>query len=120
MYGIWTWVEDGGSRSPASTALILTGGLALIVGSYFWFVSRRIDRGRGPARRGHRRGRGRARLLQPGQLLADRDRARGDGRRPRVGLQRILAARVGIIGVLFAAGGLLFEYYTRGHTTPTF
>ena len=24
-----------------------------------------------------------------------------------------------IVGVLFAAGGLLFEYYTRGHTTPT-
>jgi hypothetical protein len=26
---------------------------------------------------------------------------------------------LGVVGVLFAVGGLLFEYYTRGHTTPT-
>ena len=25
-----------------------------------------------------------------------------------------------IVGLLFAVGGLLFEYYTRGHTSPTF
>ena len=27
---------------------------------------------------------------------------------------------LGLIGVLLAAGGMLFEYYTRGHTSPTF
>ena len=29
-------------------------------------------------------------------------------------------AALGLILVLFSVGGLLFEYYTRGHTSPTF
>ena len=37
IYGFW-------SREPAGTvALILTGGLALIVGSFLWFTSRRLE-----------------------------------------------------------------------------
>ena len=74
----------------------------------------------GPARRGHRRGRRRAGLLQPGQLLADRHRAGRDGRRTGPGVLEYWLLVGGIVGVLFAVGGLLFEYYTRGHTSPTF
>jgi hypothetical protein len=37
VYGIW-------SREPiGTTALVLSGGLTLLVGGFFWFVSRRID-----------------------------------------------------------------------------
>ena len=35
MYGIWTWVEDGRVEVAGVTALVLTAGLSLIVGSYF-------------------------------------------------------------------------------------
>jgi hypothetical protein len=37
VYGIW-------SREPiGTTALALSGGLTLLIGGFFWFVSRRID-----------------------------------------------------------------------------
>ena len=37
VYGIW-------SREPiGTTALVLSGGLTILVGGFFWFVSRRID-----------------------------------------------------------------------------
>ncbi|MGY1813125.1 cytochrome c oxidase subunit 4 [Blastococcus sp. SYSU D00820] len=37
VYGVW-------SREPiGTTALALSGGLTLLVGGFFWFVSRRID-----------------------------------------------------------------------------
>ena len=37
VYGIW-------SREPiGTTALVLSGGLTVLVGGFFWFVSRRID-----------------------------------------------------------------------------
>jgi hypothetical protein len=40
VYGIW-------SREPAGTvALALTGGLGLIIGSFLWFTSRRLDQAR--------------------------------------------------------------------------
>lgn len=40
VYGIW-------SKEPAGTvALALTGGLGLIIGSFLWFTSRRLDQAR--------------------------------------------------------------------------
>jgi hypothetical protein len=37
VYGVW-------SREPiGTTALALSGGLTILVGGFFWFVSRRID-----------------------------------------------------------------------------
>jgi Cytochrome c oxidase subunit IV len=37
VYGIW-------SKEPiGTTALVLSGGLTVLVGGFFWFVSRRID-----------------------------------------------------------------------------
>jgi O-antigen/teichoic acid export membrane protein len=37
VYGIWSQEPIG------TTALVLSGGLTLLVGGFFWFVSRRID-----------------------------------------------------------------------------
>ena len=37
VYGVW-------SREPiGTTALALSGGLTILVGGFFWFISRRID-----------------------------------------------------------------------------
>src|SRR5215470_3649707 len=43
LYGIWTDKADGRVEPAGTAALILSGGLLGITGSFFWFVSRRID-----------------------------------------------------------------------------
>src|SRR6516165_8797594 len=42
LYGIWTEKADGHVEPAGLAALILSGGLLGIAGSFFWFVSRRI------------------------------------------------------------------------------
>jgi hypothetical protein len=120
-YGIWTWVEDDRVEVIGTTALILSGGFALIIGSYFWFVSRRIDpRPEDRLDAEIAEGAGELGFFSPGSYWPI-----------TIGAAALLAAlglaftewwivAIGIIGVLFAVGGLLFEYYTRGHTSPTF
>lgn len=44
LYGVLTAVfADGGVEWAGTTALALTGGMALIVGTFFRFVARRLD-----------------------------------------------------------------------------
>ena len=120
-YGIWTWVEDGRVEVAGTTALILTGGLALIVGSYFWFISRRIDpRPEDRLDADIAEGAGELGFFSPGSYwpvgLAFAAMVAGLG----LAFSEYWLLALGVIGVLFAVGGLLFEYYTRGHTTPTY
>ncbi len=120
-YGLWTWIEDGRVEAAGTTALVLTGGLGLIVGSYFWFVSRRIDpRPEDRLDADIAEGAGELGFFSPGSYwpvgLAFGAMIAGLG----LAFSEYWLLALGLIGVLFAAGGLLFEYYTRGHTTPTF
>jgi hypothetical protein len=121
MYGVWTWVEDGRVEVAGVTALVLTGGLALIVGSYFWFVSRRIDpRPEDRLDADIAEGAGELGFFSPGSYwpfgIAFAAMIAGLG----LAFSEYWLLALGLIGVLFAVGGLLFEYYTRGHTSPTF
>ncbi|MFW3170756.1 cytochrome c oxidase subunit 4 [Geodermatophilus sp. CPCC 206100] len=106
VYGVW-------SREPiGTTALVLSGGLTLLIGGFFWFISRRID-----ARPEDRK---------------DADIADGAGElgffSPSSYWPFALAASAGLMGValaffyawlillaaaalLITIGGLLFEYY---------
>ena len=43
VYWLWTDSTAGGPDWIGTTALVLSGSLCLMVGGYFWFVSRRID-----------------------------------------------------------------------------
>lgn len=44
VYGVWTHLQSGYGVEPVGlVALLLTGGLALIAGSYLQFISRRIE-----------------------------------------------------------------------------
>jgi hypothetical protein len=120
-YGLWTWVDSGQVEVAGTTALILTGGLALIVGSYFWFVSRRIDpRPEDRLDADIAEGAGELGFFSPGSYwplgLAFAAMIAGLG----LAFSEYWLLALGVVGVLFAAGGLLFEYYTRGHTTPTY
>jgi hypothetical protein len=120
-YGLWTWVEDDRVEVAGTTALVLTGGLALIVGSYFWFISRRIDpRPEDRLDADIAEGAGELGFFSPGSYwpigLAFTAMIAGLG----LAFSEYWLLALGIIFVLFTVGGLLFEYYTRGHTSPTF
>jgi hypothetical protein len=119
-YGLWTWVEDDRVEVAGTTALVLTGGLALIVGSYFWFISRRIDpRPEDRLDADIAEGAGELGFFSPGSYwpigLAFTAMIAGLG----LAFSEYWLLALGIVGVLFTVGGLLFEYYTRGHTSPT-
>jgi hypothetical protein len=43
IYATFTALSRGGTEWAGVTALVLTGGLAMIVGTYFRFVARRLD-----------------------------------------------------------------------------
>ena len=120
-YGVWTWVEDGRVEVAGVTGLLLTGGLGLIVGSYFWFISRRIDpRPEDRLDADIAEGAGELGFFSPGSYwpvgLAFAAAIGGLG----LAFSEYWILALGLIGVLIAAGGMLFEYYTRGHTSPTF
>ena len=120
-YGLWTWIEDERVEVAGTTALVLTGALALIVGSYFWFISRRIDpRPEDRLDADIAEGAGELGFFSPGSYwpfgIAFAAMIAGLG----LAFSEYWMLALGLIGVLFAAGGLLFEYYTRGHTTPTY
>jgi|SRR5829696_453379 len=121
IYGVWTWADSGRVEVVGATALILSGGLMLLIGSYFAFVARRIDaRPEDRSDADIAEGAGELGFFSPGSYwpvtLA--------GSAAIAGLGLVLVewwlVAVGVIAVLFSVGGLLFEYYTRGHTSPTF
>jgi hypothetical protein len=118
VYAFWTRAELGSVDWIGSTALVLSGLLSGMCAGYFWFVSRRID-------------------LRP-EDRPDADMAEGAGEigffSPGsywpfgLGLAALVAGIglvywqiwllvIGVVGVLFATGGLLFEYYTGARRT---
>ena len=120
VYGFWSHASNGRTEVIGVTALVLSGGLCLIMGSYFWFVARRID-------------------LRP-EDRSDADIAEGAGELGFFSpgsywpLGVAFAAALAALGlafweywliimagaaIMFTVGGLLFEYYTRGHSAPT-
>ena len=103
------------------SALTLSGGLCLLICSYVGFVARRIDPR--PEDRGDAdiaEGAGELGFFSPGSYwpitLAASAAIAGLG----LAFVEWWLVGVGVILVLFSVGGLLFEYYTRGHTSPTF
>lgn len=120
-YGLWAWIDSGRVEVIGLTALILTGGLAFIVGSYFWFIARRIDpRPEDRSDADIAEGAGELGFFSPGSYwplaIAGAAGVAGFG----IAFSEWWLVAGSLIGVLFAVGGLLFEYYTRGHTSPTF
>jgi hypothetical protein len=115
MYGIWTYVQTGRVEPAGTTALILSGGLLAISGSFFGFVSRRIDpRPEDRADAEIAEGAGELGFFSPNSYwpLGIAASATVTG----IGLAFVQAwlAIFGAALVLFSTGGLLFEYYTGG------
>jgi hypothetical protein len=118
IYGYWTSISSGGVEVVGVTALILSGGLLGLGGSFFWFVSRRID-----ARPEDRNdaeiaeGAGELGFFSPGSYwpvgLAAAATVIGAG----LAFAQIWLVGTGVLLLLFMIGGLLFEYYIGGRNT---
>lgn len=115
MYGIWTHLTQGHVEVAGLVGLILAGGLLGIPGSFFWFVSRRIDprpEDRGDAEIAEAAGE--LGFFSPGSYwpigLAGAATVIGTG----LAFFQIWLVIVGVLALLFTIGGLLFEYYIGG------
>jgi hypothetical protein len=115
VYAWWTWYDTNPHQVEwiGVIALALTGLLTLMCGGYFWFVSRRIDLR--PEDRDDAEiidGAGEIGFFSPGSYypfgIALATIVAGIG---LVYLYWWMIA-LGLVGVLFGAAGLLFEYYT--------
>jgi hypothetical protein len=120
-YAFWTWLDSDRVEVAGTTALVLTGGLALIVASYFSFIARRIDpRPEDRLDADIAEGAGELGFFSPGSYWPFTIAAAAFLAGMGLAFGEWWLTAVGLVGVLFSVGGLLFEYYTRGHTSPTF
>ena len=115
LYGFWSHRDQGHVEVAGLAGLILSGGLLGITGSFFWFVSRRIDprpEDRGDAEIAEAAGE--LDFFSPGSYwpitIAGAATVTGAG----FAFFQMWLAIVGVLGILFTVGGLLFEYYIGG------
>ena len=118
-YGIWTSLPNGfshGRLEPVGVAaLILSGGLVGIPGSFFLFVSRRIDprpEDRSDAEIAEMAGD--LGFFSPGSYWPIAVAAAATLTGVALAFAQIWLLIVGVILILFTVGGLLFEYYLGG------
>lgn len=115
VYGIWSARDQGHVEVAGLAALILSGGLLGIAGSFFWFVSRRIDprpEDRGDAEIAEAAGE--LGFFSPGSYWPIAIAGAATVTATGFALFQMWLAIVGVLGILFTVGGLLFEYYIGG------
>jgi hypothetical protein len=116
-YGIWSRLYQGHVEVAGVVALILSGGLLAIPGSFFMFVSRRID-----ARPEDRldaeiaEGAGDIGFFSPGSYWPFGLGASVALVAFALAFVQVWLVIVGGLIMLFMIGGLLFEYYTGGNS----
>lgn len=114
VYGVATglWTRDG--VEPVGTvALILTGGLALLAGSYFRFISRRIDER--PEDRNDAEisdGAGELGFFSPGSYWPVALAAAAAMAGIALAFWQVWLLVVAVVALLITIGGLVFEYHT--------
>lgn len=105
-YGVWAKEPIG------TTVLALSAGLCLIIGGYFWFVSRRIDPR--PEDRNDAdiaEGAGDLGFFSPGSYWPVMLAAAAVLLAVGLAFYYIWLVAIGLAAVMFSVGGLLFEYY---------
>lgn len=111
IYGIFSNMEPVGMA-----AMVLSGGLCIIVGGFFWFVSRRID-----ARPEDRKdadiseGAGELGFFSPGSYWPIGIAASAALAGLALAFFYIWLLAIAVAAILITVGGLLFEYYTRAN-----
>ena len=116
-YGIWSHDYQGHVEVAGVVALILSGGLMFIPGSFFLFVSRRIDP-RPEDRRDAEiaEGAGDVGFFSPGSYWPVGLAAGASVIAVGFAFVQMWLVIVGILILLFMIGGLVFEYYTGGNS----
>ncbi|HEX6498445.1 MAG TPA: cytochrome c oxidase subunit 4 [Micromonosporaceae bacterium] len=118
VYAFWSQNYQGGVEWIGTVALLLSGLLCLMCGGYFWFVSRRIDpRPEDRADAEIAEGAGEVGFFSPGSYwpfgIALAALVAGIG----LVFLEVWLVIAGLVAVLLATGGLLFEYYTGSRRT---
>jgi Cytochrome c oxidase subunit IV len=123
VYGVWTSNSnaDGHVEVAGTTALVLSGGLMLIIGSYFAFVARRIDPR--PEDRGEAdiaEGAGELGFFSPGSYWPFGVALSAAMGGIALAFFEYWLLIIALSLVIITVGGLLFEYYTKGGShSPT-
>lgn len=115
VYGFWSNAAYGHVEWAGLAALILSGGLLGISGSFFWFISRRIDpRPEDRADAEIAEAAGELGFFSPGSYWPLG--LGGAATLTALGLAfvQVWLVLVGAAAILFNVGGLLFEYYSGG------
>ena len=115
VYGFWSHKSQHHVEVVGVAALILSGGLLGIPGGFFWFVSRRIDpRPEDRSDAEIAEAAGDFGFFSPGSYwpitVAGAAAVTGLG----LAFVQVWLVIVGVLFLLFAIGGLLFEYYLGG------
>lgn len=112
VYGFW-------SHEPVGTVgLILSGGLSLIIGSYFHFVARRVERR--PEDNPEAEisdGAGEVGFFSAGSYWPVAIAASAGITAIALAFWQIWLLVIGLVTILAAVGGLVFEYHTRPNAT---
>jgi hypothetical protein len=112
VYGFW-------AQEPVGTvSLILTGGLSLIIGSYFHFVARRVERR--PEDNPEAEisdGAGEVGFFSAGSYWPVAIAASGGLAAVAMAFWQVWLLVIALVMVLAAVGGLVFEYHTRPNAT---
>jgi hypothetical protein len=108
VYGLW-------ATEPVGTVgLILSGGLSLIIGSYFHFVARRVEqRPEDNPEAEISDGAGEVGFFSAGSYWPVAIAASAGISAVSLAFWQVWLLVVGLILVLLAVGGLIFEYHTR-------
>lgn len=113
VYYWWTERSDHGADWVGSTALVLSGMLCGMCGMYFVFVARRIDpRPEDRADAEVEEGAGEIGFFSPGSYWPLGVAAAASIAGLGVVFWAVWLIVIGMIAVLLATAGLLFEYYT--------
>ena len=108
VYGAW-------AREPVGlVALILTGGLSLIIGSYFHFVARRTEqRAEDNPDAEISDGAGELGFFSPGSYWPVAAAAAAGITALALAFWQVWLLVIGVVLMLTTIGGLVFEYHTR-------
>ena len=113
VYGVFTGLSRTGIEWAGLTAIVLSAGLTLIVGTYFRFVARRIEvRPEDNPEAEVSDGAGDLGFFSPGSYWPVGLAAAAGTAAVGVAFWHVWLLVIGIVLVLIMVGGLVFEYHT--------
>jgi hypothetical protein len=114
VYGLWSNAADGTVEPVGTVGLILTGGLSLIIGSYFHFIARRLtQRPEDNPDAEISDGAGELGFFSPGSYWPVAIAASAALAGLAMAFWQVWLLVIAAVLVLITVGGLIFEYHTR-------